>query len=77
MKCRDNLGIHEFDIAMKNVFIGLAHDLVVDRFISKVRVKRKSSRFAIYTDKQHHGISADLLERELGTVLDKANRTIQ
>ena len=31
--------IHEFDIAMANVSIGLAQDLMLDRLISKVRFK--------------------------------------
>ena len=64
--------IHEFDIAMANVSIGMAQDLMVDRLISKVRAKRTRSGFANYIDKQHHGISADLLARKWGVVLDKA-----
>ena len=62
---------------MENVSIGMAHDLMVDRLISKVRVKRTTSEFATYTDKQHHGISADILAREWGIGLEKAKRNLQ
>ena len=46
--------------------IGMAQDLIVDILISNVRFKRTISVFAIYTDKQQHGISADLLARNWG-----------
>ena len=45
---------------MANVYIRLAHYLMVDILISKVRFKRTRSGFATYTDKKHHGISADV-----------------
>ena len=48
--CRYDLGIHEFNRAMANVSIGLAHDFMVDIFISKFRVKRTRSGFSTYTD---------------------------
>ena len=50
---------------------------MVDILISNVRVKRTRSGFAIYTYKQHHGISADLLKRKLGIGIDKENWTLQ
>ena len=62
---------------MENVSIGLAQDLMVDRLISKARVKRKRSGFVTYTNKQHHGISTDILTRKWGVGLDKENRTLQ
>ena len=43
----------------------------------KVRVKRTRSGFATYIDKQHHGISADLLAIKWGIGLDKAKQTPQ
>ena len=51
INCRDDSGIHEFDIAMANVSIGLSQDLMVDILIIKVRVKRTRSGFTTYTDK--------------------------
>ena len=39
IQCRYDSGIHEFDIAMENVSIGLSQDLMVDRLIREVRVK--------------------------------------
>ena len=57
--------------------IGLAQDLMVDRLISKVRVKITRSGFITYTDKQHHGISTDLLATKWGIGIDKAKRTLQ
>ena len=62
---------------MENVSIGLDQDLMVDRLISNVRVKRKGSGFATHTYKQKHGISADLLARKWGIVIDKAKQTLQ
>ena len=76
IQCRYDSGIHEFDRAMANVTFGLAQDLMVDILISKVRVKRKRSGFATYTDMQHHGIQTDLLSRKWGIVLDKAKSTL-
>ena len=71
--CRYDLGIHEFNIAMANVSIGLAHDFMVDILISKVRVKIKMSVFSTYTDNKHHGISTDILARKWGIGIDKEN----
>ena len=47
---------------------------MVDRLISKVRVKRTR---ATYIYKQHHGINADLMARKWGIGLDKAKRNLQ
>ena len=49
---------------MEKFYNGLAQYFMVDRLIIKVRVKRKRSGFANYTDKRHHGVSADLLARK-------------
>ena len=62
---------------MENVSIGLAQYLMEDRLISNVRVKRTRSGFANYTDKLHHGISADILAIKWEVGLDKAKRTLQ
>ena len=62
---------------MENLSIGLAQDLIVDRLISKFKVKRTRSVFVTYIDKQHHGISADILTRKLGIGIDKAKCTLQ
>ena len=51
IQCRDYSGIHDFDRAMAYVAIGMAQDLMVDRLISKVRVKRIRSGFSTYTYK--------------------------
>ena len=77
IQCRDYLVIHEFDIAMQNVSIGLSQDLMVDILIINVRVKRTSSGFETYTYKQHHGVSTDLLEIKWCIGLYKANQTLQ
>ena len=74
---RDDSVIHDFDRSMENVSIGLSQDLMVDRLISKVRFKRTISRYATYTDKRHHGISADLLEIKWRIGIDKEKRTLQ
>ena len=67
----------QFARAMENVSIGLDQDLMVDILISKVRVKIPRSGFAIYTDRKHHGISADILAIKWGIGLDKANMNLQ
>ena len=61
---------------MENVSIGLDQDLMVDRLISNVRVKKTRSLFSTYIDKRQHGISADLLARKWGIGLDKAKQTL-
>ena len=60
----NDLVIHEFDRSMEIFSIGLDHDLIMDRLISKVRIKRTIIGFRTYTDKRHHGISADILARK-------------
>ena len=77
IQCRDDSGIHEFDRSMENISVVLAQYLMVDRLISKVRVKITRSRFTAYIDKRHHGISDDILERKWVVVLDKAKWTLQ
>ena len=62
---------------MENVSIGLAQDFTVEILISKVRVKRRISGFVTYTDKQHHGISTDILVRKWGIGLYKSNWNLQ
>ena len=62
---------------MENVSIGLDQDLMVDRLITKVRFKRIRSGLATYTDKRHHGISANILAEKWGILLDKAKQTLQ
>ena len=56
---------------MENVSIGMAHKLMVDILIGKVRVKRTRSGYTTYTDKRNYGISADLLARKWGITLYK------
>ena len=77
IQCRDDSGIHDFYRAMENVSIGMDQDLMVDIFISKVRVKRTRSVFATHTDKRHHGISTDILSRKWWIGLDKSKRNLQ
>ena len=62
---------------MESVPIVMAHEFMVDILISNVRVKRTRSGFATYTDKQHRGISADILARKWGIEIYMANRTLQ
>ena len=50
---------------------------MLDRLIIKVRVKRTRSGLASYTDKRHHGISADILARKWGIGLDKSKQNLQ
>ena len=64
IKCRDDPGINEFVRTMAKFSIGLSRDLMADRLISSARVRITRSRYATYTDKQHHGISADVLARK-------------
>ena len=54
-------------------FIGLSQDFMVDRLISKVRVRITRSRYVANKDKQHHEISVDLLESiyEIGIYKEK------
>ena len=73
IQCRYGSGIHYFDRAIENFYIGLAQELMADRLVSKVRVKRKIIGFVTYIYKQHHGISADILERKWEIGSDKEN----
>ena len=77
IQCRDDFETHEFDRSMEKFSIVLYQDLIMDRLISKVGVKRTRSGFATYTDRRHHWISADLLAIKWVIVLDKAKRAFQ
>ena len=74
---RDESEIHKFDITVANISIGLDQALLVDRLIINIRVMRTRRGYVTYTDKPHHGISADILARIWGIGLDKAKRTLQ
>ena len=77
IQCRYDSGINELYIAMENVSIGMAQDLMVKILISKVRVTITINGFATYTYKRHHGINADLLARKWEIGPDKAKQTLQ
>ena len=77
MNCIYDSGIHEFDISMENISIGIAQKLMVDRLIINLRVNKTGSGYATYTDKQHHGISAYLLAIKWGIALDKVKNNLQ
>ena len=62
---------------MENVSIGLAQDLMVEILIRNVRVKRTINGLSKYTDKLHHGISAEILAIKWEVGLDKEERTLQ
>ena len=62
---------------MEIISIGMDQELVVEILISNVRVKRTISVFVTYTDKQHHGISADILAIKWEIGLDKVKWTLQ
>ena len=62
---------------MATVSIAIVQGLMVYRLISNVRVRRTRSRYTTYIDRQHHGISADILEIKWGIVLDKTNCNLQ
>ena len=57
---------------MAKFSIGMDQGLMVERLISKVRVKRTRDVFTTYTDKRYHGISAGLLAIKWGVRLYKA-----
>ena len=61
---------------MSKFSIGIAQDLMVERFISNLKVKRTRSGYAINKDKQQHGISADLLALKYGIVMEKGKCTL-
>ena len=77
IQCRDKSGIHEFDIEMENVSIGIDNEFMLDRLIRNGRDRITKSGYATYTDKRHHGISNDLLTRKCGIGIDKENHTLQ
>ena len=62
---------------MKNASIELVHGVMVGRLISNVRVRITRYGYANYIDKKHHEISADMLERKFGIVIDKTKLTLQ
>ena len=50
---------------------------MLDRLIINVRVMRTRSGYATYKNKQHHGISTDMLETKMVIVIEKANINLQ
>lgn len=74
---QDDMALYEFDRAIVNVSLGLAHDLMVDRLISNVKVSKTRTGYATITDDRHHGISAELLAQKWGIGLEKAKATLK
>ena len=62
---------------MENVSIGLGQDLMIVRLIRNVRVIITRSLYETCIDKHHHGLSADMLARKCGIVLDNAKSTLK
>ena len=77
IQCRDDSGIHSFDIAMENISIGIAHYFMVDRVFRNVRFRRTRSVYSTYISKRHHGLRSDMLTRNWWIVLDKSKCTLQ
>ena len=44
---------HEFDRAMVNVSIGLAHNIMVDRLIGNIKVSMTKKGYATITNERH------------------------
>ena len=47
---QDDMDIHDFDRALGNVSIGLAHDLMVDRLIGNIRVYMNKKGYTAITN---------------------------
>ena len=62
------MAIHDFDIAMVNVSIGLYQYIMVYRLIGNIRVYMNKNRYETITNERHHSVTAELLARkwELG-----------
>ena len=56
---------------MPKFSIGISQNLMMNKLISIIRVRRKRSGYATYTDKQQHRISADILARKWIIGIDK------
>ena len=50
---------------------------MVDILISNIRVIRTIRGYVTYTDKYHHGLSANILTNKWGICLDKAYYTLE
>ena len=61
---KDDMAIHDFDIAMVNVSIGLAQDLMLDRLIGKIRVFRTKKGYATIKNERHHSLTPEMLARK-------------
>ena len=51
IQCIYDLRIHDSDRPMSKIFIGIAHEFMVNRLIINVRVSINRSGYATYTDK--------------------------
>ena len=55
------MAIHDFGIAMVNVSIGLAQDIMMERLIGNIRVSMNKKGYATITNDRHHLVSPELL----------------
>ena len=55
--------IHDLDIAMANVSIGLSQDLMTDRLIWNKRVYTNKKGYAKIINKNHHLVPPGMLAR--------------
>ena len=60
------MAIHDFDIAMVNVSIGLSRDIMVYRLIGKIRVPINKKGYTTVTNEGRHSETPELLVRKWG-----------
>ena len=65
-----DISIHDFNIAMVNVSVGLAHDIIVDRLISNMRVYMTKKGYVIITNERHNSLTPKLFARKWGISLE-------
>ena len=58
---QDNMAIHDFGIAMVNVSIGLAQDIMMERLIGNIRVSMNKKGYATITNDRHYLVTPELL----------------
>ena len=62
---------------MVPVLIGLAKDIMLDRLISNIKVSMTKKDYATITNKRHHLVTPELLDRKWGICTEKAKEKLK
>ena len=72
-----DMAIHDLDIEIANVSIGLSQDLMVDRLIGNIRIFMTKKCYVRIANESHHLVTPELMARKWVIALEKTEYTLK